>query len=189
MNLLSPIIWLLYIELLNGWALPKLFRYWFSGEADWFILAFHVFGFLLLCGVFFVLRRLLGERIGNITAATISAVYGITNFCVLSITGQPFVFSDLKIAGTAFSVLSSQSLSKGGVLTLTCAVLCWLGYSVTVWLMTANQVYEAKQYLLTAPIDCMPCCSGNVALPSSSISTLLINTVESCWLSSFTTTS
>ena len=45
MNLLSPIIWLLYIELLNGWTLPKLFRYWFSGEVDWFILAFHVFGF------------------------------------------------------------------------------------------------------------------------------------------------
>ena len=148
MNLLSPIIWLLYIELLNGWTLPKLFRYWFSGEADWFILAFHGWGFLLLCGLFFVLRRLLGERIGHITAATISAIFGITNFCVLSITGQPFVFSDLKIAGTAFSVLSSQSLSKGGVLTLTCAVLCWLGYSVTVWLMTAKQVYEAKQYLL-----------------------------------------
>ena len=148
MNLLSPIIWLLYIELLNGWTLPKLFRYWFSGEVDWFILAFHGFGFLLLCGLFFVLRRLLGERIGHITAATISAIFGITNFCVLSITGQPFVFSDLKIAGTAFSVLSSQSLSKGGVLTLTCAVLCWLGYSVTVWLMTAKQVYEAKQYLL-----------------------------------------
>ena len=148
MNLLSPIIWLLYIELLNGWTLPKLFRYWFSGEADWFILAFHVFGFLLLCGVFFVLRRLLGERIGNITAATISAVFGITNFCVLTITGQPFVFSDLKIAGTAFSVLSAQSLSKGGFLTLTCAVLFWLGYCIAVWLMTAKQVYEAKQYLL-----------------------------------------
>ena len=148
MNLLSPIIWLLYIELLNGWTLPKLFSYWFSGEVDWFILEFHVFGFLLLCGVFFILRRLFGERIGNITAATISAVFGFTNFCVLSITGQPFVFSDLKIAGTAFSVLSAQSLSKGGVLTLTCAVLFWLGYCVAVWLMTAKQVYEAKQYLL-----------------------------------------
>jgi len=148
MNLLLPIIWLLYIELLNGWTLPKLFYYWFSGEVDWFILAFHGFGFLLLCGLFFVSRRLLGVRIGNITAATISAIFGITNFCVLSITGQPFVFSDLKIAGTAFSVLSAQSFSKGGVLTLTCAVLFWLGYCVAVWLMTAKQVWEAKSYLL-----------------------------------------
>ena len=148
LNILSPVIWLLYIELLNGWTLPKLFCYWFSGVVDWFILAFHGFGFLLLCGLFFVSRRLLGVRIGNIIAATISAVFGITNFCVLSITGQPFVFSDLKIAGTAVSVLSAQSLSKGGVLTLTCAVLCWLGYCVAVWLMTAKQVYEAKQYLL-----------------------------------------
>ncbi len=145
---ISPILWLLYIELLNGWTLPKLFRYWFSGEVDWFILAFHGFGFLLLCGLFFVSRRLLGERIGNITAATISAVFGITNFCVLSITGQPFVFSDLKIAGTAFSVLSAQSLSTGDVLTLLCAVLFWLGYCIAVWLMTAKQVNEAKQYLL-----------------------------------------
>lgn len=145
---LSPFLWLLYIELLNGWTLPKLFHYWFSGEADWFILVFHAYGFLLLCGVFFILCRLLGDRIGSITAATIAAVFGITNFCVLSITGQPFVFSDLKIAGTAFSVLSVQSLSKGEVLTLTCAVLFWLGYCVAVWLMTAKQVYEAKQYLL-----------------------------------------
>jgi len=104
---MSPVLWLLYIELLNGWTLPK-----------------------LLCGLFFVSRRLLGVRIGNIIAATISAVFGITNFCVLSITGQPFVFSDLKIAGTAVSVLSAQSLSKGGVLTLTCAVLFWLGYCI-----------------------------------------------------------
>ena len=103
LSLMSPVLWLLYIELLNGWTLPKLFRYWFSGEADWFILAFHGFGFLLLYGLFFVLRRLLGERIGHITAATISAIFGITNYCVLSITGQPFVFSDLKIAGTAFT--------------------------------------------------------------------------------------
>ena len=148
LNILSPVIWLLYIELLNGWTLPKLFCYWFSGEADWFILAFHGFGFLLLYGLFFVSRRLFGERIGNIIAATISAVFGITNFCVLSITGQPFVFSDLKIAGTAFSVLSSQSLSKGGVLTLLCAVLFWLGYCVAVKLMTAKQVWEAISYLL-----------------------------------------
>ena len=148
MNLLLPIIWLLYIELLNGWTLPKLFYYWFSGEVDWFILAFHTYGFMLLCGLFFVSCRLFGERIGNIIAATISAVFGITNFCVLTITGQPFVFSDLKIAGTAFSVLSAQSLSKGGVLTLTCAVLFWLGYCIAVWLMTAKQVYEAKPYLL-----------------------------------------
>ncbi len=148
MNLLSPIIWLLYIELLNGWTLPKLFRYWFSGEVDWFILAFHAYGFMLLCGLFFVCRRITGDRIGNITAATIAAIFGITNFCVLSITGQPFVFSDLKIAGTAFSVLSAQSLSKGEVLTLTCAVLFWLGYCIAVWLMTAKQTWEAKSYLL-----------------------------------------
>ena len=145
---LSPFLWLLYIELLNGWTLPKLFHYWFSGEADWFILAFHAYGFLLLCGVFFILCRLLGDRIGSITAATIAAVFGITNFCVLSITGQPFVFSDLKIAGTAFSVLSAQSVSKSGVLTLAAAVLFWLGYCVAVWLMTGKQVYETKQYLL-----------------------------------------
>ena len=148
MNLLSPIIWLLYIELLNGWTLPKLFCYWFSGEADWFILAFHGFGFLLLYGLFFVSRRLFGERIGNIIAATISAVFGITNFCVLSITGQPFVFSDLKIAGTAFSVLSSQSLSKGGVLTLTCAVLFWTAYCIVIWFASEKQKWEAKSYLL-----------------------------------------
>ncbi len=148
MNLLSPIIWLLYIELLNGWTLPKLFRYWFSGEADWFILAFHAYGFMLLCGLCFVCRRITGDRIGNITAATIAAIFGITNFCVLSITGQPFVFSDLKITGTAFSVLSAQSLSKGEVLTLTCAVLFWLGYCIAVWLITAKQVWEAKSYLL-----------------------------------------
>ena len=146
MNLLSPIIWLLYIELLNGWTLPKLFYYWFSGEVDWFILAFHAYGFMLLCGLFFVCRRITGDRIGNITAATIAAIFGITNFCVLSITGQPFVFSDLEITGTAFSVLSAQSLSKGEVLTLTCAVLFWLGYCIAVWLMTAKQVYDAKQY-------------------------------------------
>ena len=145
---LSPFLWLLYIELFNGWTLPKLFRYWFSGEADWFILAFHAYGFLLLCGVFFVCRRLFGNRIGNITAATISAVFGITNFCVLSITGQPFVFSDLKIAGTAFSVLSAQSVSKGGVLTLVAAVLFWIAYCVAIYLITEKRVYEAKQYLL-----------------------------------------
>ena len=137
---LSPFLWLLYIELLNGWTLPKLFRYWFSGEADWFILAFHAYGFLLLCGVFFVCRRLFGDRIGNITAASISAVFGITNFCVLSITGQPFVFSDLKIAGTAFSVLSSQSVSKGGVLTLAAAVLFWIGYCAAIYLTTEKRV-------------------------------------------------
>ena len=145
---LSPFLWLLYIELLNGWTLPKLFHYWFSGEADWFILAFHAYGFLLLCGVFFVCRRLFGDRIGNITAATLSAVFGITNFCVLSITGQPFVFSDLKIAGTAFSVLSAQSVSKGGVLTLAAAVLFWIAYCVAIYLITEKRVYEAKQYLL-----------------------------------------
>lgn len=145
---LSPFPWLLYIELLNGWTLPKLFRYWFSGEADWFILAFHAYGFLLLCGVFFVSRRLFGDRIGNITAATLSAVFGITNFCVQSITGQPFVFSDLKIAGTAFSVLSAQSVSKGGVLTLAAAVLFWIGYCGAIYLTTEKRVYEAKQYLL-----------------------------------------
>ena len=111
LNILSLAIWLLYIELLNGWTLPKLFSYWFSGEVDWFILAFHAYGFMLLCGLFFVCRRITGDRIGNITAATIAAIFGITNFCVLTITGQPFVFSDLKIAGTAFSVLSSQSVS------------------------------------------------------------------------------
>ena len=148
LNILSPVIWLLYIELLNGWTLPKLFCYWFSGEADWFILAFHAYGFMLLCGLFFVCRRITGDRIGNITAATIAAIFGITNFCVLSITGQPFVFSDLKITGTAFSVLSAQSLSKGEVLTLTCAVLFWLGYCIAVWLITAKQVWEAKSYLL-----------------------------------------
>ena len=145
---LSPFIWLLYIELLNGWTLPKLFHYWFSGEADWFILAFHAYGFLLLCGVFFILCRLLGDRIGSIIAATLSAVFGITNFCVLSITGQPFVFSDLKIAGTAFSVLSAQSVSKSGVLTLAAAVLFWIGYCVAIYLTTEKRVYEAKQYLL-----------------------------------------
>ena len=148
LNILSPVIWLLYIELLNGWTLPKLFYYWFSGEVDWFILAFHGFGFLLLCGLFFVSRRLFGERIGNLTAATISAVFSITNFCVLSITGQPFVFSDLKIAGTAFSVLSSQSVSKGGVLTLTCAVLFWIAYCIIIWFTSEKSEWEAKSYLL-----------------------------------------
>ena len=145
---ISPILWLLYIELLNGWTLPKLFHYWFSGEVDWFILAFHAYGFMLLCGLFFVSRRLLGVRIGNIIAATIFAVFGITNFCVLSITGQPFVSSDLKIAGTAFSVLSAQSLSKGDVLTLTCAVLFWIIYCVVIFFISENRVCEAKSYLL-----------------------------------------
>ena len=103
---------------------------------------------MLLCGLFFVCRRITGDRIGNITAATIAAIFGITNFCVLSITGQPFVFSDLKIAGTAFSVLSAQSLSKGEVLTLTCAVLFWIIYCVVIFFISENRVCEAKSYLL-----------------------------------------
>ena len=64
--------------------MPKLFHYWFSGEVDWFILAFHAYGFMLLCGLFFVSRRLLGVRNGNICDMTddeIAAVcYAVKNF-------------------------------------------------------------------------------------------------------------
>ena len=72
---------------------------------------FWILGVLFTYLCITLLRILFNNKVGSIIGIVLFAVFAITNYCVTSITGQPFLPSDIHLAATAFSVLGEVHLT------------------------------------------------------------------------------
>ena len=127
--ILNPLIAFFFIELMNGKSVRLLFTLcylWdFPQSPGYYFIGFFG-GYVLLALLFLSMRFITGDRIGTVIVSIPVFLYGTVNHVVLTITGQPFLPSDLQIVGTAFGVLQAQTLPIASVLiiVITFIILC-----------------------------------------------------------------
>ena len=105
----------------------------------------YIIALMLIVFVTFSLVKVANsKKWGYIISTIIFSLLAITNFFVVAFTEQPFTISDIKIAGTAAGVLSSQHLATGEWIRLIIGILCFCALIMGACLIYTKMLPKVK---------------------------------------------
>ena len=103
--------------------------------------------FFIICGTMSCISFLFGKKVGSILVADIMFLLGLINFFVMTFTGSAFIFSDIKLAKTAFGVAGTYRLKWNELLVLLLVIILIILYHIIVLKIMPQNLIDRKKML------------------------------------------